>query len=176
MTVEKAPSTDKLTNCEICGGKMDDLIVMLPIRQLDGSYETLACLNCAEQSGVYCLIHGRPHIGFEDETTACLVCIEEKVRDEGSKVIVEFFQRIKDSTQKEDIFKGLESWSNFLSTEMGLSDQSENVARAIITAAFRFNKSSQEIIDQVSKEGLDLIIPPSVMESVDYLRDLADSS
>jgi hypothetical protein len=166
MTPEQIPSKDRLSNCEICGGEMDDLIVILPIEQPDGCYDTFACLNCAEKSRVYCLTHERPHIGFEDGTTACLVCIEEKIVEDGPRAIIDFFQGIEDSPHKEEILQGLEKWSDLLSEEFGLDNQGENVARVIITAAVRHKKSTQEIITQVSREGLDVILPFSVRQSI----------
>ena len=65
--------------CEICRKDLDDTIVILPIRQADGKLVTLACPPCAQQSSAYCQAHQAPHMGFAEDTTACLRCIDEEV-------------------------------------------------------------------------------------------------
>lgn len=71
--------------CELCRSN-PETIVLLPIRQPDGKLVTFACLDCSKESGHYCLEHDRPHLGLEDNTSACIICIEEAVQQEGEKI------------------------------------------------------------------------------------------
>jgi hypothetical protein len=68
--------------CVFCGTEEMDPIILVPIWQPDGSLTAFACLGCTKNEGLYCDKHERPHVGFEDETTACLLCIEEFVKRE----------------------------------------------------------------------------------------------
>ena len=65
--------------CEICGKDTSNITVLLPKKQEDGKLDTMVCLECARKSGAYCKKHEAPHLGFEDGTTACKLCIEEVV-------------------------------------------------------------------------------------------------
>jgi hypothetical protein len=62
-------------------------IVILPKRKPDGCLDTLSCLECARKSGIYCLRHNRPHLGFEDGSTACVLCVEEAVEEADTEEI-----------------------------------------------------------------------------------------
>lgn len=158
MTPEQENSSEGYLKCEICGCS-PEIINLLPIRQADGRLDTLACNECAEKSGAFCLTHQRPHLGFEDGTTACKECIDEKVEVEGPKIVALFKQKINLSDQKEPIISALAEWSNFLTDTFGLSYE-ENLARAISTVSFRLHKTPTEIIDQLCEEGPEVIFPP----------------
>jgi len=84
----------------MCGGNCQ-VINILPLRHPDGRLNTLACEGCAEKSGAYCLIHQRPHLGFEDGTTACKECIDEKVAAKTEEIFDEFCREVNASPNKE---------------------------------------------------------------------------
>lgn len=65
--------------CEFCG-REPDTFILVPIRGKQGALEMIACMECAVSRGVYCTKHERIHLGFEDGTHACVLCIEEDVR------------------------------------------------------------------------------------------------
>lgn len=79
--------------CEICGETVADLAI-IPIKQENGSLITLACIKCAKDKGMFCTRHNRPHIGFEDGTHACILCIEEEVESMGITDYLQNFCRI----------------------------------------------------------------------------------
>jgi hypothetical protein len=63
--------------CGVCGQKATVWILNPDIR----SEHMLICVNCGKTAGVYCEKHEVPHQGFDDGSTACLMCINEEVRD-----------------------------------------------------------------------------------------------
>lgn len=147
-------------NCEICG-KDPDSYVLLPKRQENGNLETIACVECSESSGMYCLKHQRPHLGFTDETTACIPCIEEKVQEEGEKIAGQFSGRISTSEKEAQIQEEIREWLELLDlgartvslAELPLAllvrqtPQALNISRAIITYSMRMKMSPEEVIE-----------------------------
>ncbi|MBX4200404.1 hypothetical protein KW790_03030 [Candidatus Parcubacteria bacterium] len=65
--------------CDSCHEDIGELIVLIPLKQ-GGRLESLVCLECARKSGYYCLKHEHPHQGYSDDTSACLLCVDEMVR------------------------------------------------------------------------------------------------
>ncbi|MDD5099119.1 MAG: NUDIX domain-containing protein [Candidatus Colwellbacteria bacterium] len=63
-------------DCEICGEMDINPIVILPISNGKGAYNTLACEKCARESGCYCEKHKRPHIALAGGGTRCVCCYE----------------------------------------------------------------------------------------------------
>jgi len=169
MGPEQEEFTETGIGCEICGGSMPDFYI-LPLKQPDGKLNTLACCGCAEKSGAFCITHHHPHLGFEDETSACTECIEEKVEADSSKIIVRFFQEIENSPHKESVLEELEKWSQVLSRR-GSPHSDINISRAIVTSAFRFDTTPEEIINQVCEEGVEIILPDGVRKMVDLLQE-----
>lgn len=156
MTLEQESSTETSSRCEICEGFLD-IIYHLPLKHPEGKLNTRACKKCAEQSGAFCLTHQRPHRGFRDGTTVCEECIVKKVETDTPEIVKEFFQKIEESPHREKILKTLERQSEFLFAPD--SDLETSISRAIATVAFRFDKTTEEIIEQVCEEGPELIFP-----------------
>lgn len=65
-------------HCEICSNESAHY-VLIPKKRPDGCLETIACRGCAEASGLYCVLHGSPHVGFTDGTHVCLRCVDDDV-------------------------------------------------------------------------------------------------
>lgn len=62
--------------CDTCG-KMAIEWIQNP----DGkSPNWIICVDCGKTAGVYCQEHEVPHQGFDDGTTACLLCINVTMR------------------------------------------------------------------------------------------------
>lgn len=156
MTLEQGISAEIPFDCEICRDSTQ-VVYLLPLKQPDGKLDTLACEKCAEKSGAFCITHQRPHLGFEDGTTACKVCIDEKVETDTPEIVEEFFQEIEESPHREKILQTVERQSEFLFFPD--SDLEISISRAIVTVAFRFDKTPEEIIEQVCEEGPELIFP-----------------
>jgi hypothetical protein len=134
-------------NCEICGKKDPMQIVILPIKKPDGSYITLACLECAKSSSAYCQKHECPHIGFGDgKTMACIDCIEEMVAEEKGRAesVLESIENNLVQDELEDLLE----WAKFSSSITG-DTEAVCVVRAIATKAKRINKTFQKILDEV---------------------------
>ena len=64
---------------------------------------------------------------------------------------------------KERMIPKLVAWSDFLTDTPGLPYE-ESVARVIVTASFRFNKTPKEVIKQTCDEGLEGLFPLAVEE------------
>ncbi len=63
--------------CAFCG--VDPELICCVPHPTEGR-STLSCRACAIAQGVYCVVHERPHTGFDRGGTACLYCIEEEVQ------------------------------------------------------------------------------------------------
>lgn len=172
LLFKKPSSKIRAMSCEMCG-KTPDSLVLLPKRQPDGKYDTFACESCARESGMYCLKHERPHLGFEDETTACVMCIEEALQTNGERIAGMFAAAISQSEKKHEIRQAIEEWleeieemlpsvsladlpiaARFLETPYAL-----NIARAIVTYAQRKKITLEEVIKKVAEEGPGVILP-----------------
>lgn len=161
--------------CEICGNDPKS-IVILPKRQENGSLITLSCEPCAIASGMYCEKHQRPHQGFMDETTACIPCIEEILKQDGEKIAGSFAVAVAGSDKASEIQAAIRVWSERL--ESGLSNVSlielpgfidlirtkhpVRVARLVVTYSQRMHMTPDEAIKKVVEEGPDIILPPSL--------------
>lgn len=134
--------------CELCGEDIGDIIVSLPLKKMDGSLNTLACLKCAKNSSVYCKKHGRPHLRFIDDTTACIYCIEEMVVENRHKKI-SIWDELRQNLPREE-FERLLEWTTISSSITGDSRKT-CILRAIATKAKRSNQSIEEVLEKIIK-------------------------
>ncbi len=134
--------------CEMCG-KESDHFVMLPIKQSDGRYNTIACFSCAQQSKVYCRKHDMPHLGFYDGTTACRICIEQLVnlkKDDASRILSE----IQKSLSPED-FDNLMGW--WAETSNITRDTFEVfILRLVVMKALRSKEELEDVLQTIQNE------------------------
>lgn len=143
--------------CEFCGKDIGDIIVSLPLEKADGSLNTLACLKCAEKSSVYCKKHRRPHLGFIDNTTACIYCIEEMVAENRHKEINIWYD-LQQKLPTEELEQLLE-WAT-ISSSITSDSQKTCILRAIATKAKRSNQSIEEVLEKIIKaESVESILP-----------------
>ncbi len=140
-------------HCEICGENDVDVFVVLPIGQPNGTLDTIACLECAQESGAYCKRHQVVCLGFEDGTSACTLCIEEIVdskKDMGEKIL-----RILRENLPEDELQRIEKWANYSGFLVSQSKE-RCILRAIAAKAERtdesFNRVLREVVEQESTE------------------------
>lgn len=158
--------------CEICTEDKPDMAI-LPIHQENGNLNTIACLDCAKQSGAYCREHSAPHLGFFDGTSACRECIEDIVKEDGEKIAGNFAARVTSSQKRNEIQLAVNQWleqigESLHNVSLGdlplaiLAAQTPHalmISRAIITRAQRTHTTYEEVIDQVCFEGPDIILP-----------------
>jgi len=145
--------------CEICR-KDPETIVLLPLKQPDGRYNTFACMECSLESGHYCGKHDRPNLGFEDGTSACIKCVEEIVESDGEKIVAVFAVRAGESSNfsqvqevVEDYLEGINlalAGATFvdlsLLRQVDLSKNASNIARPIITYSLRKGIDVEEAV------------------------------
>lgn len=130
-------------HCELCG-KEPQTFVLMPIRGKRGALETIGCMPCAISRGVYCEKHDRPHLGFEDGTHACVVCIEHDVIANYGWV-VELEDRIQqDFSEREQV-----EVEEYLESVSFLPDRGRNLLRPIATLARRGGKPFREMFELV---------------------------
>jgi len=143
-------------NCEICGCD-PAIIVLLPIKKSDGCLNTMACLQCAENSGHYCVAHKIPHMGFEsDDTTACWRCIEELVSANSNRA-EEIYLQLGNTLPDAELDELMEPME--LSCMMTGQSSAKVILRFIATKALRLNKSIDEIVSQiVSSKSVGIIL------------------
>lgn len=142
--------------CELCDNDIGDVIVSLSIRQPNGRLNTLACLKCAEQSPAYCKEHGRPHLGFGDGTTACMVCVEKMVRKnkDSAPIILKNLEKELPPEEFDRLFK----WA-FLCQKLTGNAYPTCVLRGIITKALRNHSIIKEVIREIiDKKSVDPIL------------------
>jgi len=143
-------------NCEICR-KSTVFINILPIKRPDGSLITLACQNCTERTDAYCKKHERIHLGFGDNTTACVSCIEGRVNKDGHQIYESFSSALQESHRRVEIQDDLMDWASLSSLITG--DPEETcVARAIVTVSERKNITVEEIIPETLDKGSDYLL------------------
>jgi len=63
--------------CEIHRGDIGKVLVLLPIQGRFGNIDTMACLECAEKSDVYCNKHHLPHGHWGMNMSRCHACALE---------------------------------------------------------------------------------------------------
>lgn len=137
----------KAMKCELCSKDIGDTIVLLPIKRTDGALITLACLNCAENSSVYCKKHSQPHLGFmDDNSTACMPCIEDMAAEkQNEKVLI--FAKILEAIPLEEKERLLD-WATTIAS-IKYERKATSVLRALATKALRLKKTVEEMIIQI---------------------------
>ena len=132
--------------CELCGSSSFDTIVILPIRQNNGNLFIIACLKCAKGSSVYCKKHNRPHLGFIDNSTACIPCIEEIAAEreyEGLIVLVLLRKRLP-SEEFNHLFQVAEA-----ARAVTKSSGCVCIMRFLVAKALRTNQDILEIVKEI---------------------------
>lgn len=143
--------------CEICGKDVGQLSVELPIKKADGSLNTRACLKCAEESSVYCKKHRRPHLGFIDDTTACIVCIKELVA-KNRKQKEGIYRSLRQNLPEEE-FKRIIEWARVSSSLTGDPIRT-CILRAIATRAMRSKQDITSVLDKILQDkSVECILP-----------------
>lgn len=153
-------------NCEYCGVDPNP-VVLLNKPQPDGRLTIYSCQDCAIEAGMFCSKHQRPHLGFMDETSACLRCIDEQVAAEGEKIAGALTGRLISSDKREEVEVTLNDWYESMMVEsryVGMADLSmalkvrrathaTNIARLVVTKAQRMNIEPEDVIEQVARMG-----------------------
>lgn len=135
--------------CEICGNNSTPTFVLLPIKQKDGRLDTIACEKCAEHSSAYCKKHKRPHLGFSgDDSTACVMCIEEMIVNKEAQGI-SIFNTLREKLPPME-FNRLLNWATLSSFATGDS-RTVCVLRAIATKALKHKITLDEVLGKVLK-------------------------
>ncbi|HEY5601309.1 MAG TPA: hypothetical protein VIK81_04470 [Patescibacteria group bacterium] len=145
--------------CEICGSD-PKVINIIPKHQENGSLITLACENCALDAGMYCVNHARPHMGFEDGTSACKFCIDDDVEERGSKLGSQFYHEVEKSSKKDEILEFVGIWDEFV-TAITLESSHKVMGRALITGAMRRKITPEEMIKGTLENGPAFLLPGS---------------
>ncbi len=146
--------------CELCGDSLADIFVILPIKKPDGCLDTIACYPCAEKSSAYCKKHERPHLGFEDDdTTACVTCIEETVAGNKNRE-GNIFEALKNSLSQPEFQRLLEMAS--FSAHITNNSAATCVLRFIATKALRTNLTIDGVLRRIIVDkSVHFIIPAS---------------
>jgi len=144
--------------CQLCDKDIGDTIVLLPLKRTDGALSTMACLNCAENSSAYCKKHNRPHLGFmDDNSTACIFCIEELVvQKENEEMFV--FEKILEAIPPEE----KKCLLDYATTVARIKQEREatSVLRAVATKALRLKRTVEEMVAQVViQKSIESILP-----------------
>lgn len=140
--------------CEWCGEDAEGM-ALVPMGK-EGAYESFSCILCAVKNDVWCQQHQIPHTGFDDrESTACIPCINEEVAARGEEIEWRFNQAIAGTAHEPFIRQALTEYLDDL-LPLGLLRQT---ARVIVTRAFRTRFSVDEVIEQVARQGPQIILP-----------------
>ncbi|KPJ56858.1 hypothetical protein AMJ49_03535 [Parcubacteria bacterium DG_74_2] len=143
--------------CEICGGVLGKIVVSLPLKKRDGSLNTLACLKCAKKSSVYCKKHRKPHLGFIDDTTACVACIEEMVAKNRPKEI-NIYNNLRQNLPSAE-FERLLDWAD-VSSFITKNSRKTCILRAIATRAIRSKQDIEAVFEKIMNDkSVNYILP-----------------
>ena len=142
--------------CEHCEDETEVLNI-LPIKRANGSLITLTCTPCAEKTSAFCKEHERPHMGFDDESTACRLCINERVEAEWEEVSESFFKEVNSGENREEILTLLDEW-NTDASRITHQPLEKNLARAVITRSERLHVGTDKVIKQACEEGAAIIV------------------
>jgi len=147
--------------CELCGKDVGEVAVNLPLKKVDGSLDTIACLECAKKSPAYCKKHEMPHLGFFDGTTACTLCIEEMVTENRRKAIG-IYRSLRQELPPEE-FGRLMEWAT-KSSWVTDSYVNKCILRAIASKAKRCDQSIEQVLEDIIKaKSVKCILPFSVL-------------
>jgi hypothetical protein len=135
-------------NCEICGKDPGDLTVILPIPRESGNLITMACLECARKSGVYCLKHNQPYSAFKDGTTACLICIEELKNFSMTEAAALFLNLRRDDMPESERLREWAEEAAFITTETPI----HSIARALAGLALRRKTTVIQILEEIAQK------------------------
>ena len=141
--------------CEICR-RDPQFLMLLPLPQSDGNLCTFACEACAQKSSAYCTLHQTIHQGFIDETTACLICIQQEVSDQSlrSEAVCKKLQLLLSPEWWEVLVEAAD-----LSAEITGTDRGICIIRFIATKAMRVH----EVFDATYERILKAKSPASIL-------------
>jgi len=144
--------------CEVCGDGLADIFIMLPIKKPDGCLETIVCHSCAQKSSAYCIKHQRHHLGFSDDnTTACVVCIEEIAAGDRFREGT-IFDVLKNNLPQQE-FQRLLEMARF-SSRITNNKAATCVLRFIATKALRTNSTIDAVLQKIlNDKSVNFIIP-----------------
>ncbi len=123
--------------------------ILVPVRSPDGGLAVFSCVDCSKKNGLYCERHNVPCVGFEDQTTACLFCIEELVKFEHRRAN-EVAEKVKNSIDEYDRKRLRRSAK--VSAQVTGSSEDIAILRFVASRAIRDKVSIEHIIDWVKKE------------------------
>ncbi len=139
--------------CERCG-KDPDLIIVLPAKKSDGCLNEIVCYDCALKASAYCNKHQMPHLGFiDDETTACKLCIEEKVLKNMERA-EEIHAKLKAGLPFKEM-RDIEDWARELYLLARISKK-VSILRLVVIRALRLGISIDETIERAIKSQTNL--------------------
>ena len=143
-------------------------MVILPVRGKRFNIRpiTVACQECSLTSERYCNIHMTPHMFYEDETTACVDCVEELVHKNGVSYARMFADKVRWSQNqkhvREVVSECLErvgnKWGNTVlsghgfGTVVGMFTGGESIARPLVCFSMRKDMSINDVIDVAISE------------------------
>jgi hypothetical protein len=139
--------------CELCHREPNHLVI-LPLKGADGNLNTIACLHCAEQSPAYCQKHRIPHLGFLDQSTACIKCIDELVESKKAEATA-ILELLKKNLPKKEL-QNLLTWAD----HPLVGPRETCVLRFLATKALRSGKTIDDVLRQVIEEkSVESIVP-----------------
>ncbi len=150
--------------CELCSNEAD-IINILPITQPDGKLDTMACTECSETSEVYCLEHRRPHIGFDDNTSACVECIETELDENAEDIYESFISKMSSDKKNKVALLVVHRWA-MVSSEVRGEEIERALARFIITVSKRIDISTDEVIERTVDEGASVLLPAQIIREL----------
>lgn len=146
-----------MIGCELCSNDAD-LLIVLPIRSNEYSPTTEACLECVKKNPAFCKIHFQPHIKYKDDTTACRPCLDDSVEKNWEYVASRAAVSLLQSPRAEQGITDLKIWAKPLITEQ--YPFGKLVARLVIAQHLRTGLPISSVVDNLSQEGAEIILPP----------------
>lgn len=144
--------------CEVCHTTEVSDFIILPIKQPDGRLNTIVCLECAWNSSAYCQKHQNPHLGFlDDESTTCLLCIEEMVEQNRDNAFM--ILNVLEWHLPNEEFNSLIEWADLSGQIIGCS-RVISILRALVTKALRHKMTIREVVEEIIQtKSVEAILP-----------------
>lgn len=145
--------------CQVCKQETDTFnILPFGVKPENDREVWMACDNCTEQLGYFCSRHEKPHMGFEDGTTACKGCIDAQVDTEWQQIVSSFFDGVERSPKRREIIEAVHEWALTVSFVTG-EPANKPIARAVVAVCQRFGKPVEDVIVETCERGAAVLLP-----------------
>lgn len=101
----------------------------------------------------------KAHLGFIDDTTACIDCMEDKVFRQGFRIYKSFNDALQESPNGAEIKSEIMEWAT-VSAQVTRSPEEICIARSIVSVSERRGLPVDEVIQETVERGSGFLLAP----------------